>query len=67
MIDYWVTCPYATGMVSVEKEIIIIAPPIWRKFIGQRFDNLIKHFKYNKFDYDYRVLRKEQSWQEKQK
>lgn len=41
MCDYWVSTVKVTGMVRVNHSmIIILTPPIWRKFIGQPFSNL---------------------------
>jgi hypothetical protein len=44
--DYYVSCPWATGMVSVNGlGVITDTPPIWRKFIGQRLTNLMAWLK----------------------
>ena len=43
MTDLWVSCPWATGMVTTDdKTIITKTPPVWRKFIGQSLRNLVR-------------------------
>lgn len=42
----WVSCKWATGMVKVGDDgIVTDTPPVWRKFIGQPLDNLLKWLK----------------------
>jgi len=40
---YWVSCNYATCLVSVRSHKIIDVAPIWNKFKGQSITNLLKH------------------------
>lgn len=38
---YWVSCSAATGQVDIDSDgIIVSAPPVWGKFIGQPATNL---------------------------
>lgn len=46
--DYWISCNRMTGLVKVEDNIIISGAPVFRKFMGQNFDNLKKWI--NKFN-----------------
>ena len=42
MTWYWVSTNWATGGVEVDKDkFIMTTPPIWNKFLGQSFGNLI--------------------------
>jgi hypothetical protein len=38
--DYWISSSEMTGLVRVKGNEIILAPPIWSKFIGQHPKNL---------------------------
>lgn len=40
-LDLWVSCPWATGLVVIDDNTIIVEiAPVWRKFLGQRLCNL---------------------------
>ncbi len=43
--EYYVSAKWATGLVVVNNEIIIETCPIWYKFKGQPFSNLLKWLK----------------------
>ena len=40
MIKYWVSTERVTGQVNTRDGMIVFTPPIWRKFLGQPFQNL---------------------------
>lgn len=39
---YWLSCRAWTVQVTVEDDIVVEAAPIVRKFVGQRFANLVR-------------------------
>ena len=43
MTKVWVSSPKFTGQVDVSdnNKSILTAPPVWRKFQGQRLENLV--------------------------
>lgn len=41
MIKYWVSSTMGTGQVDVKDGVIVAAPAIWRRFKGQRVENLV--------------------------
>ena len=57
-IDYYVSSKRGTGMVTVENEVIVDTPPIWRKFIRQPLDNLLFWLK------KYKIVKLEQEEKE---
>lgn len=43
MTEYWVSCKWATGYVSVnDKMEILNTAPVWKRFIGQPINNLLR-------------------------
>lgn len=44
---YYISCRWATGGVKIDDyDNIIKAPPIWRRFLGQSYFNLINWLKH---------------------
>lgn len=45
-LRYWVSHPKFTGMVECsESGTITLAPPVWKRFTGQRIGSLVKWLK----------------------
>ena len=41
-VKWWVSCTKFTGQVDTGKDdIILMAPPVWKKFVGQPFIHLL--------------------------
>ena len=41
MKKLWISSPMATGIITTENNIIVEAPPIWHKFLGSHYINLV--------------------------
>lgn len=59
MVNYWVSCNWVMVLVSVDSNNKIVnCVPIWKKFLGQNFNNLIGWIN-NKSYVIYEVLKDE--------
>lgn len=52
----WISTPWVTSAVTVKDEVIEEAPPIWKKFRGQKVRNLLQWLCRNSNDIQWKVL-----------
>lgn len=46
MTSYYISCTYATGLVTINEEgIILDTCPIWKRYIGEPIEYFIKNLK----------------------
>jgi hypothetical protein len=41
MTKLYISSSFATGQVNVDDGLILFAPPVWRRFVGQPLENLL--------------------------